>query len=197
MEWEDSMAYSGFRDRSGEGRAEANNTVEKRAARKSRKVIKSARQPLIPLLCRILFVCMIAFTAADMVMEIAGRMKQAHPAPLKQFAVTLSWSALVTWGFFALLLVVMADIMLIRTVRSGYQDRKYYFKDEIPEDEPLSAYEQEEQPEIDPVKDADLILYSRPEKYDTRMKYLRYVLIAGGGALLLALIYGICLRIAV
>ncbi len=190
------MAFSGFRDRSGTGRAATEDVVKTRAVRKSRKVIRSAHQPLIPLLCRILFFCMFAFPAADFVMEIVGRMKQAHPAPLKQFAVTLSWSMLVTWAFFAFFLVVFADIMLVRTIRSGYLDRKYYFKDEIPENEPLSAYDREEQPEIDPEKDADLILYSRPEKYDTRMKYLRYVLISGGGALVLAVIYFICLRFA-
>ncbi len=190
------MSFFGFGRMGSTREDELNERDRDRISRKRRRVIRSAHEPLIPFVCRVLFICMIAAPAADLLLEIATRTKRINPPGAAEFAVTLSWSALVIWLFFAVILIVLADIMLIRIVKSGYTDRKYYFEDEIPQGESIAGYEQEEQPEIDPDKDPDLILYSAPVSYDTRKKYLRYIVIAGGGSLILALIYFICLRVA-
>ena len=173
---------------------EQNMRDRDRLAQKRRRIIRSSHEPLIPFVCKVLFVCMIGAPIADIVMELVTRSRRVNPPSGAEFAVTLSWSVLVIWLFFGLFLIVLADIQLFRTVKKGYVDRKYYFEDEIPRGESVSTYEQEVQPEIDPVKDADLILYSKPVKYDTRKRYFRYVIISGGGAVILAVIYFICLK---
>ena len=175
---------------------EANARDKDRANQKRRKVIRSAHEPLIPFFCKILFICMITAPMLDVLMELVTHFRGTNPMRGAQFAVTLSWSILVIWLFFGIILLILADIQLIRTVKYGYVDRVYYFEDEIPKGEMLSHYEQVEQTEIDPQRDADLILYTKPVSYSTKKKYLVYVITAGGGALILALIYYICLRAA-
>ena len=191
------MSFLGFGRMGNSARDDELNARDRdRISQKRRKVIRSAHEPLIPFICRILFVCMIGAPVLDIVMELVTRSGSENPSPVRQFAVTLSWSALVIWLFFAAILLILAYFMLIRTVRNGYVDRKYYFEDEIPKGEQLSSFDQEEQPEIDPVKDADLILYSKPVSYDTKKKYLRYILISGIGSLVLAAVYFICVKAA-
>lgn len=190
------MARFGFSGFGSARDAEYNERDRDRATRKRRKVIRSAHEPMIPFFCSLLFYCMIGAPLLDLLVELVTAFRGTNPAHGMHLAVTIVWSVLVIWVFFAVMLVILSDIQLVRTVKNGYEERVYYFEDEIPKGTSISEYERVEQPEIDASKDADLILYSKKADYDTRKKYLRYVLISGGGAAILGVLYFVLKRVA-
>ena len=178
------------------GDEERNQRDRDRAAAKRRRFIRSAHEPLIPFFCRLLFVCMIVAPVLDLIMEFARKAAGNVSSSDAGFAVVVSWSALVIWCFFAVFVLILSGVQLIRMARFGYEEKKYLFEDEIPAGTEPGRYKRVDQPEIDGNKTPELILYAGKPDYDPGKRYRFYAAAAAGGAAVLALVYFICTRFA-
>ena len=164
---------------------------KKKSLRKAQNYLRSSREPMIPFFCKILYWGMIIAPIVDIIMEIGLQVNAENKLSAGAFCLRLSWSALVIWGAFAILLIILSDIQLVRNVKYGYEERVYRFKDEMKPDERLEDFDRVEIPESEIDRDA-MTLYSKVIPGGTRAKYLRYVLVAGIGTGVLALLYLIC-----
>ena len=183
---------SGSRNAMGESPEERQ---KRRSLRKAQRVLRSSREPMIPFFCKIFFFAMIAMPILDLVMEIGLQIQAEKKLPVGAFLLRLSWSAFVIWGFFAMFLVLLSAIQLVRNAKYGYEERVYRFKDEMGEGEHPEDFDQVEYPTSEKDREA-MTLYSKVIPGGTKARYLRYVLIAGIGTGVLGLFYLIC-RIAV
>ncbi len=189
------MALFGRSQMNSERDEELNRRDRNRADRKRRNIVRSAHEPLIPFICRILFILMIGVLCIDVFMEIVTHALGRNPAAGASLAGTIFWSALVIWLFFGVPLLILADIQLVRIWKFGYVEKKYYFRDEISGEADRNGYEPVEQPEIDMEKSPELRLYAKNVGEEARKRYLRYVVITGVGTLILAVGYLVCTKI--
>lgn len=160
----------------------------KRSLEKVKKVILSSQEPLTPYICRILFACMIGVTVVDLAVEVLRSTVGGQKMETEAFLLRLSWSAMVIWGFFAVILIILSMIQLIRNLKFGYEERIYRFKDELEPGEQLSDFDLVKIPESDIDKHA-LTLYSRVIPGKTFDRYRRYLFVSIAGLLIFTLLY--------
>ncbi len=164
---------------------------KRRELRKLQKVLVSSRESMISFLTKISFICLFIITAMNVIMEIGMQANAEKKLGAGEFLTRLSGSLFLIWGVFALIIIVLSIIQLVRNASSGYEEREYRFRDNLKEGERLSDFDRVEAPESERDRDA-LTLYSRELPGGTRAKYLKYILAAGGGAAAAGLFYLIC-----
>jgi hypothetical protein len=172
----------------------ADERRKRRQIEKLQRVLRSSREPMIPFLCKLLFWGMIIMSVLDLIMEIGTQVNAEKKLSAADFCYRVSWSLLLIWGFFAIILIILSGIQLIRIRTSGYEERIYRFKDELRPEESLSDYDRVEVPESELDRDA-LTLYSKEVPGSTRTRYLRYLIIAGTGLAVIAAAFLICLAV--
>ena len=147
-----------------------------------RKIIRTTETPVMPSLCRGLFICMIGLAALGAGAEMIAAIRSGGQISPLEAASAGVISVLVIWVILAAAVVLLSVIQLIR-IRRGHQEMEYFFYDEIPED--VSRWDLEPLFDEEQLMDEQLQLYRRPVPGKPEKKYQRYILISMAGAVIL------------
>ena len=151
-----------------EREAERREKQEQKSERKRRKVIRANYEPLLPVIVKELFWAMLILLPVTLLVEIIVTIQDKRTSGPAAFFLRSSQSRLAVWLFFAVPLLALCLIQLIRVCYYGYKEKTYKFSDEI------SGREADEYTQVNEAEDPELILYAGPEEIPAKKKYMKW-----------------------
>lgn len=156
-----------------------------RTLAKRRRIIKSNAEPMLSSACKVMVPMMAGLTLLNLLLELVLFIRGRGAGSFASLLKRCGWSAFVIWALFGMAIAIVSALQLSRLKKGTYQEMIYKFKDEIEAPDRLEDYHIERNGQI---LDDNLQLYAKPDP-EAAARYMRYLRIAIGGAILWGLIY--------